>query len=88
MAKPEAKTTAKLFMHGRSQAVRLPKGFRFEGREVRVSRLGAKVILEPIEAPPFDVSAWRAKLDAYLTVDFPDVESPPPLAPDADLSLD
>ena len=27
--------TAKLFMHGRSQAVRLPKEFRFEGKEVR-----------------------------------------------------
>jgi len=32
--------TAKLFMHGRSQAVRLPKEFRFQGKEVRVSRVG------------------------------------------------
>ena len=40
-------TTAKLFMHGRSQAVRLPKEFRFEGTEVRVSKVGDKVILEP-----------------------------------------
>jgi antitoxin VapB len=32
--------TAKLFMHGRSQAVRLPKEFRFEGSEVRVSKVG------------------------------------------------
>ena len=39
--------TAKLFMHGRSQAVRLPKEFRFEGTEVRVSKVGDKVILEP-----------------------------------------
>jgi antitoxin VapB len=30
--------TAKLFMHGRSQAVRLPKEYRFAGREVRVTR--------------------------------------------------
>ena len=36
-------------MHGRSQAVRLPKEFRFEGSEVRVSKVGDKVILEPIE---------------------------------------
>lgn len=40
--------TAKLFTHGRSQAVRLPKAFRFEGTEVRVSRIGDKVILEPL----------------------------------------
>jgi antitoxin VapB len=41
---------AKLFMHGRSQAVRLPKEFRFEGKEVRVSRIGNRVILEPLGA--------------------------------------
>ena len=46
-------STAKLFMHGRSQAVRLPKEFQFEGTEVRVSKVGDKVILEPIEKKPF-----------------------------------
>jgi antitoxin VapB len=40
--------TAKLFWCGRSQAVRLPKRFRFEGSEVRIRRLGNAVILEPI----------------------------------------
>jgi len=48
--------TAKLFTHGRSQAVRLPKEFRFEGKEVRVSRVGNRVILEAIgseEAMPW-----------------------------------
>lgn len=64
------RATAKLFMHGRSQAVRLPKEFRFEGTEVRVSRVGDKVILEPMEAPPFDYAAWRAKLDALGARDF------------------
>jgi len=47
---------AKLFTHGRSQAVRLPKEFRFEGKEVRVSRVGNRVILEPLgseEAMPW-----------------------------------
>lgn len=39
--------TAKLFKSGRSQAVRLPKEFRFEGDEVMVSRLGAAVVLLP-----------------------------------------
>jgi antitoxin VapB len=56
--------TAKLFMHGRSQAVRLPKEFRLPGKEVRVSKVGDKVILEPIEKPKFDVDAWYARLDA------------------------
>lgn len=39
---------AKLFWNGRSQAVRLPKEFRFEGDRVRVSRMGAGVLLEPV----------------------------------------
>ena len=64
------KTTAKLFMHGRSQAVRLPKAFRFEGSEVRVSRIGHKVILEPLTPAPFDVKGWRARLRALGATDF------------------
>lgn len=40
--------TAKLFWSGRSQAVRLPKAFRFEGEAVRIRRQGKAVILEPI----------------------------------------
>ena len=62
--------TARLFMHGRSQAVRLPKAFRFEGKEVRVSRIGDKVILEPMETPPIDVAALWASLDAMGARDF------------------
>jgi antitoxin VapB len=41
-------TDAKLFWSGRSQAVRLPKAFRFEGDRVRVSRMGAGILLQPI----------------------------------------
>ena len=57
-------------MHGRGQAVRLPKEFRFEGTEVRVSKIGDNVILEPTKKPPFDVKAWRAKLRALGAADF------------------
>jgi len=39
--------TAKLFKNGRSQAVRLPKEFRFEGEEVYVRREGRSVVLSP-----------------------------------------
>jgi antitoxin VapB len=42
-------TDAKLFWNGRSQAVRLPKEFRFEGDRVRVSRMGAGVLIEPLQ---------------------------------------
>ncbi|MGR6981287.1 antitoxin [Testudinibacter sp. P27/CKL/0425] len=45
-------TTAKLFWTGNSQALRLPKAFRFEGEQVKISRRGKQVIIEPI------VSNW------------------------------
>jgi virulence-associated protein VagC len=63
--------TAKLFMHGRSQAVRLPKEFRFDGSEVRISKVGDKVILEPVKRSPIDLDilgrarrTWRKRLPA------------------------
>jgi antitoxin VapB len=62
--------TGKIFMHGRSQAVRLPKEFRLPGKEVWVSRVGDKVILEPLEKAPFDIAAWRAELVAAGAGDF------------------
>jgi antitoxin VapB len=40
--------TAKVFWSGRSQAVRLPKDFRFDTDQVRIRRHGRSVILEPI----------------------------------------
>ena len=40
--------TAKLFTDGGDQAVCLPDEFRFEGTEVRISKVGDKVILEPL----------------------------------------
>lgn len=58
--------TAKVFWSGRSQAVRLPKAFRFEGEEVRIRRHGAAVILEPI---PVDW-AWLDALCGTLDTDF------------------
>ncbi len=60
---------AKLFSHGGSQAVRLPKAFRFEGREVRVRKDGDRVILEPIMR---DWDAFWARLDAICEEPFPE----------------
>jgi antitoxin VapB len=51
---------AKLFRNGRSQAVRLPREFRFEGTQVRVRRLAEGVLLEPLIADPAE---WFAELD-------------------------
>jgi antitoxin VapB len=78
------KATAKLFMHGRSQAVRLPKEFRFEGTEVRVTKVGDKVVLEPLEKPPIDIDKFWAELDALGARDFlPDgIPDDPPVGPD------
>ena len=49
--------TAKIFENGRSQAVRLPKKFRFDSDEVIVQQLGDAVILVPKE------SVWRTFLE-------------------------
>lgn len=73
--------TAKLFRHGRSQAVRLPKEFRLPGKEVRVSRVGKGVLLEPIET---DIDAWFAKLAEYRSVAgpfMPEGRNQPPMPP-------
>ena len=67
-AKSESKpkpTDAKLFWNGRSQAVRLTKEFRFEGDRVRISRMGAGVLLEPMpETRKETVEEWFARMDA------------------------
>jgi antitoxin VapB len=59
--------TAKLFKNGRSQAVRLPREFRFEGDRVRVRRVGRGLLVEPVIT---DVSAWFAELDRLASEPF------------------
>jgi antitoxin VapB len=67
---------AKIFMHGRSQAVRLPKEFRLPGDRVRVRHMGSGVLLEPIAA---DVDTWFAELDRFEDVPlFDDGRDQPP----------
>jgi antitoxin VapB len=58
--------TAKLFWSGRSQAVRLPKEFRFPGEEVRIRRHGSAVILEPL----VEGWAWLDEISGRLDEDF------------------
>ena len=55
------RTTAKLFRNGRSQAVRLPQEYRFQGDKVRIRRSGKGVLLEPF----FELKSWFAELDKF-----------------------
>lgn len=73
---------AKLFVSGGSQAVRLPKAYRFEKQsEVRISRDGERVILEPAQL------RWsRAFIELSGSApDFPYPEEPPPAEPGPNL---
>lgn len=72
-------TTAKLFKNGRSQAVRLPREFRFEGDRVRIRRAGRGVLVEPMFK---DVSTWFAELDRPVSEPFMPKARQQPLAPE------
>ena len=63
--------TAKLFRNGRSQAVRLPKEFRFEGEEVSIRREGESVILEPLKRRTWPKGYWRSWGRATLALEAP-----------------
>ncbi len=58
--------TAKIFSNGRSQAVRLPKEFRFDADEVAIRKIGNVVVLYPTD------SGWTPLLQAsgQFTEDF------------------
>ena len=43
--------TAKIFVNGRSQAVRLPKDYRFTGDDVFIKKIGKMVVLLPKDDP-------------------------------------
>lgn len=82
--------TAKLFKHGRSQAVRLPKEFRLSGKQVRVRRFGRGVLLEPLERDLETMQAIFAEIDRRGGADFLPEGRPeqPPMPPDEDVSFD
>lgn len=55
--------TAKLFMNGRSQAVRLPKAYRFAGSEVYIKKVSEGVLLIPKDRSIWDI--WEQNLAIY-----------------------
>jgi antitoxin VapB len=50
--------TAKLFKNGRSQAVRLPKEYRFSGDQVFIKRMGKSIVLMPEEG------SWESLIES------------------------
>lgn len=77
--------TAKLFSNGSSQAVRLPKDYRFEGTEVGIKKIGGTVLLFPankdtawaefLNSPPATDDFAEAIYEARRTDAFPVRES-------------
>ncbi len=55
--------TAKLFVNGRSQAVRLPKAYRFKGNEVYIKKISEGVLLIPKDRSLWDI--WEQNLMKY-----------------------
>lgn len=67
-------TFVKIFKTGRSQAVRLPKEFRFEGDVVKIRKDGKKVVLEPLGKKQWPKGFWKV-----FTPD-PEFDTPRPLS--------
>jgi antitoxin VapB len=65
--------TAKIFINGRSQAVRLPKDLRFSGKDVFIKKIGKMVVLLPKDDP---WSSFIHSLDQF-TDDFMDHREQP-----------
>jgi antitoxin VapB len=69
---------AKLFHNGRSQAVRLPREFRFEGDQVRIRRIDQGVLLEPLIP---NTSKWFDELDRFNAEQFMVKRRDQPISP-------
>ena len=70
---------AKVFMTGRSQAVRLPKEFRFNSKEVTIEKVGNAVVLRPVQTR----DEWWAQMESAMDglrgqIDFVDRDQTPP----------
>jgi len=70
---------ARIFKHGRSQAVRLPLAFRLPGDRVRVTRVETGILLEPIVT---DLDTWFQELDRFADVPLMDDGRRQPPMPD------
>jgi antitoxin VapB len=75
--------TARLFQSGRSQAVRLPKDYRFRGSEVAVKHFGNGVLLLPIDDPWQTLEDGLAAFEPGFVIerDQPDQQQREPIQP-------
>lgn len=75
--------TARIFQSGRSQAVRLPKAFRFSGNEVGVRHFGNGVLLLPVDEPWAMLEAALAGFEPgfSMTREQPEQTARPEIAP-------
>jgi antitoxin VapB len=74
--------TAKLFKNGRSQAVRLPREFRFEGDEVRIRQVSDGVLLQPKIS---NVTEWFERLDGFKSTFMKKESRQQPVAPEREI---
>ena len=72
--------TTTLFTNGRSQAVRIPKELRFEGREVSIRRLGDGVLLVPVKATTWPEGFFESIHIDDVNLIRPDQGELPPIA--------
>ncbi|SEA96452.1 antitoxin [Rubrimonas cliftonensis] len=63
--------TAKVFMSGRSQAVRLPKAYRVDAAEMTIERVGDTLVLRPVR--PDALERFLQQRDAHLAAHPDDV---------------
>ena len=61
--------TAKIFQNGQSQAVRLPKSFRFEGTEVTIKRVGEGILLLPLKHSAEQLLTLLESVDEPVTIE-------------------
>lgn len=73
--------TAKIFQNGKSQAIRLPKEYRFQGTKVYVKRVGNAVVLIP------EHNSWQTLVESLdqFSDDFMETRQQPPTQDRAEL---
>jgi antitoxin VapB len=67
---------ASLFRNGRSQAIRIPKEFEFPGKEVRITKEGDRLVVEPMYSKE-SLIAFLRSLEP-LDIEWPEIDDPLP----------
>ena len=65
---------AKIFQNGQSQAIRIPKEYRFHGKEVGIIPLGNSIVVQPVLSSWQDVFDTIKPTDDFLVDDLPEAK--------------